>query len=118
MEEGLWLEKAQEDFDTAEFNRKNGKLPYAAFLYQQAIEKGLKAILIKKKTGLPRIHDCFLLAKRAGAPDIIIQKADVLSPYYSRTRYPDVEIVTLTKDEIQRIGTTAKEVLEWIKKNC
>lgn len=111
-----WWEKAAEDFDTAEFNRKNVKFPYAAFLYQQAVEKGLKALLIKKGLGVIQTHDCFVLAKRAKAPKNIAEKADLLSAYYFRTRYPDAAPVEIEETDIEYIQSAAKEVLEWIRK--
>ena len=37
----VWLQNAEDDLDTAEFNKKHNKFSFAAFLYQQAVEKGL-----------------------------------------------------------------------------
>ncbi len=113
----IWLKKAQEDFDTAFFNEEHKKFSYAAFLYQQSIEKALKALSIKRNKGLPKIHDCFSLAKNIGAPQSVLQQADVVTPYYFRTRYPDALLVEINKEDIELIRKAAKEVLTWIKKN-
>ena len=113
----IWLKKAEEDFDTAEFNKEHKKFSYAAFLFQQAVEKGFKAVLIKKKKGLPKSHDCFVLAKTSGASENIVHLADSISPYYFRTRYPDALLVNISKEDIERVSKAAKEVLLWIKKN-
>ncbi len=116
-ESDTWLKKAEEDFDTANFNKQNKKFSYAAFLYQQAIEKGLKAVLIKKGKGLPKSHDCFSLAKAAGASEKIVHLADSISPYYFRTRYPDALLVELNAEDVEHLAKAAKEVLAWIRKN-
>lgn len=111
-----WLEKAKEDLNTAKFLEKNDKLNHAAFLYQQAVEKGLKAVLIKKGKGSPHTHDCFVLSKKAKAPSKIIRKADRLSPYYFRTRYPDTALVSIDKEDIESLRKAVKEVFKWIRK--
>jgi HEPN domain-containing protein len=57
-----WVERAEKDFEAAQFNRENGFDDIAAFLYQQAVEKSLKGVLIAQGRGLERTHDCFALA--------------------------------------------------------
>ena len=39
-----WVERAEKDFEAAQFNRENGFDDIAAFLYQQAVEKSLKSL--------------------------------------------------------------------------
>ena len=111
-----WLEKATQDFDTANFNLDNGRFSYAAFLYQQSVEKALKYASLKKRHKLPKIHDCFVLAKQLGAPDKVAEKCDLITPYYFRTRYPDVE-EDVNEEEANQLKTAAKEVLAWVQKN-
>lgn len=112
-----WWSQAQEDLKTAEFLAENKRYRFAAFLYQQAIEKALKALLIKKGLGLVKSHDCFFLAKQCNAPESISKKADFLTPYYFRTRYPDTQQIEIGNKEIKHLSTEAKEVLLWIKKS-
>ncbi|MGH9339596.1 MAG: HEPN domain-containing protein [Acidobacteriota bacterium] len=114
MEEAkAWLDKAEQDLDTANFNLESGKPPYAAFLYQQAVEKALKYAVLQTRRELPKIHDCFVLAKQAGASEKIAAQCDLLTPYYFRTRYPDVgEDVTIA--EAEDLRRAAEEILEWV----
>lgn len=111
-----WLRAAKEDMDAADFNREGGKLSHAAFLYQQAAEKAFKAVLIKDEEGIVQTHDCFVLAKRTEAPERILEKADELTPYYFRTRYPDSGEIDLSEEDLNRLHRAAKEVMEWTKK--
>ena len=43
-----WWEKAKKDLVTAEYNLKGDMLDAAAFFAQQAVEKALKSLEIKK----------------------------------------------------------------------
>ena len=112
----LWWNKAEEDMEAAEFMKKNGKYPYSAFLYQQAVEKALKSLLIKEGKGVMQTHDLFLLAKNCKAPGNIKSLCDRITPYYFRTRYPDTEMVELEKEDIEYVAESSKEVFEWIRK--
>ena len=47
-----WVERAEKDFEAARFNHENGFNDIAAFLYQQAVEKSLKGVLIALGQGL------------------------------------------------------------------
>lgn len=111
-----WLEKAEEDFETACFLHENAKYEHAVFLFQQAVEKGLKAVLIGNNDGVPQSHDCFNLAKKANAPTTILEAANAVSPYYFRTRYPDASLVDLDNDDIETVHDHAETVIEWVRK--
>ncbi|MBS1263949.1 MAG: hypothetical protein MAG715_01144 [Methanonatronarchaeales archaeon] len=115
-EAARWIKQAREDRETADFLSESGRYAHASFLYQQAVEKGLKAVLLEKEAGLPRVHDCFVLAKKAEAPHGVVQKADVLTPYYFRTRYPDTADVEIAEEDIEDIREAVKEVFRWIEK--
>lgn len=114
----VWLAKAEEDFGNAVFNQSHGKLSVVAFLYQQAVEKALKAVLIAQGKSFPKIHDCFKLATLCHSPERVIQLSDFLTPYYFRTRYPDLEPAALTKKDIQNLKEAVEEILVWTKKQC
>ncbi len=64
---------------------------------------------------MPRTHDCFSLARKAEAPENVVENADKVSPYYFRTRYPDVGIIEIKKEDISRIANAARGVMEWIE---
>lgn len=112
-----WFSKAEDDLEAAELMREGGKFSQAAFLYHQAAEKALKAILIKENKGSPRSHDCFVLAKKSDAPQPVKDAANSLTPYYVRTRYPDSDMVSLDEKEINKVLSDCREVLEWARKN-
>ncbi|MDO8660643.1 MAG: HEPN domain-containing protein [Candidatus Woesearchaeota archaeon] len=114
----VWFEKATEDFDTALFNFQHKKYDYAAFLFQQAAEKALKAVLIAKGKGVIRTHDCFSLARIAGAPEKIVRASEIATPFYARTRYPDAMLVIVEQEDVERLKNACNEVLAWSKKNC
>ncbi len=110
-----WLERAEKDFEAARFNHKNGFNDIAAFLYQQAVEKSLKGVLIAQGQGLERTHDCFALAQKAKAPENIRDAADRLTLFYTRYRYPDRASVEITDKKLTMLQTAAAEVLQWTK---
>lgn len=113
-----WLTKAQEDFDTAEYNLKGGKVSYAAFLFQQAVEKALKAVLIKEGKPVPKIHDCGVLAQAVHAPPGLLKTAESLTRYYFRTRYPDKALEQIDKEQVERLRGAAREIIGWTTKKC
>lgn len=61
------------------------------FFAQQAAEKALKSLQIKKFGGFKKVHDLVLLAKYVGAPEEVIENSEKITPFYTITRYPDVE---------------------------
>ena len=113
----LWFEKAEDDLDAAKYMEQGQRFSQAAFLYQQAAEKGLKAVLVEDGEGLFQSHDCFVLAKKAGAPREVKDAANSLSPYYFRTRYPDADLVELEEEEIRDIADSAEVIFRWIREN-
>jgi len=62
-----WAEQAQYDLDTADAMFKAGRYVYVLFCCQQAVEKALKAVIVKKTGEMPpRIHNLLRLAETAG----------------------------------------------------
>ena len=58
LEFNLWLEKARESLKDADASLKNHRYGLASWCCQQALEKLLKAAIIKLKNQRPRkIHD-------------------------------------------------------------
>ena len=52
-----WLKMSRDDFDSAQVNFDNKKYYVCVFLCQQSVEKGLKAIVIRKTGELFKVHD-------------------------------------------------------------
>ncbi|MBI2575472.1 HEPN domain-containing protein [Candidatus Woesearchaeota archaeon] len=111
-----WLQQAQEDLDASEYNFKGGRFRLAAFMCQQAAEKVLKALLIKKAGKFPKIHDLTKLARLSDAPARIIAACAKLTPAYIASRYPDSP-VNYRKGECVELLKHCREVLEWAEQN-
>ena len=86
-----WLEKAKGDLETATYNLKGNKLDASVFYSQQSVEKGLKAMQIEKLGKFTKTHDLLTLAESINAPEGIKNKCTKIAPFYTLTRYPDVE---------------------------
>ncbi|MBI2140736.1 HEPN domain-containing protein [Candidatus Woesearchaeota archaeon] len=115
-----WMKQARDDLQKARDNLKTDHLDGSAFFSQQAAEKALKAVSIKKMGEFPKIHDLVALSRMVSAPEEIIEKCKVINPYYTETRYPDmgdkIPAESFTKTEIQDVIKTATEVLEWAER--
>jgi len=111
---------ARDDLDSARVNFENKKYYVCAFLSQQAVEKALKAVLLKSTEGVVRIHDLVILGRRINLPKELLDKCELLSKIYIETRYG---ILTRVPSQEFREGNTleyfniAKEVLSWLEKN-
>ncbi len=108
-----WWKGAREDLRTAEYNLRGDMLHAAAFYSQQAAEKGLKALQIKKLEKFEKTHDLVLIAKSVGAPAEIAQICEDLAPFYTITRYPDVKI-RVDKKIASSVVEKSRKVLEWV----
>ncbi|MFH1521605.1 MAG: HEPN domain-containing protein, partial [archaeon] len=81
-----WFRQAEADFTKIKILIDSNNLDGAAFYSQQSVEKALKALIIKTKKQLPRIHDLLSLSKMADCPEEIIDKCKIINPYYIETR--------------------------------
>lgn len=108
-----WMNKVKEDFDTAEYNLKGGKISAGIFFLQQATEKALKSVLIKKDNSFPKIHDLIKLGKLAGVDKNLLAGCEKLSFVYTETRYPDTENGEYTDEEIEEYIKITKDIIKW-----
>jgi HEPN domain-containing protein len=100
-----WAEQAQYDLDTAEAMFQAGRHVYVLFCCQQAVEKALKAVIVKKTGEMPpRIHNLLRLAEAAEieSDEEQIHFLTKLSGYYIQSRYPE---------EIRAAGATINQEL-------
>jgi len=119
MEYKKWFEQAEEDLDSAEKNIGIGKFYVSAFMSQQSVEKALKALIMKKDDSLFKVHDLFILGKKAGVSDNLLDKCEKLSKVYIESRYGivgDIPSKKFEKSDADKFLEIAKEVLEWVKK--
>ena len=115
-----WTEQARYDLDTARAMFDSGRYLYVLFCCQQAVEKTLKALIVKRTSDFPpRLHNLLRLAEIA---DIKMEpdREDFLgelSGYYIQTRYPE-EIQSLAQALDREIAQDAldktEEVTEWL----
>ena len=113
------MKRAESDLKHAGFSLGNDEPHWAQFAAQQAAEKALKAYCLKKGLGLLKAHELAFLAKKIGAPDSIVEKCALLSPFYTSSRYPDADIAqneASRKNTAREAINAAREVITWCKK--
>jgi len=107
-----WLERVSYDMDTAKAMLQTGRLIYAIFMCQQAIEKCFKALLSYGDKEIVSIHNLRRLAEYSRVIDELekseLAKLDFLSSYYINARY---------KEDLQQLsrGITEKTVDDFIQ---
>lgn len=119
-----WLAKADEDFEFALVNLKEGKTFFAqiCFHFQQAAEKYLKSFIIAHELEFRKVHELPLLLKICLSKDPSFEQlredCEYLTTFYVDTRYPVHWPTHFTRDETQeafgsasRIGSLVKEKL-------
>lgn len=116
-----WLKQANKDFEVAKKNFEIEEYYSAAFWSQQAVEKGLKALILHKKKEKALGHSLVYLGRDAGIPSNIVPKLKKLSPQYFLARYPDAseEVPYDLYDKVtsKEFLDIAQEVLAWINKH-
>ena len=116
-----WLDQAEHDLKSSRNNLMNGDYYVASLLCQQAVEKGLKALYLKKFKKVKKIHNLVILAKDLGLPTNLVDKCDKLNPIYIDTRYPDasgdVPYKRYNKEKSEHDVKLSEDILKWIKKN-
>ena len=116
-----WIRLSSDDLNSAQVNFDNKQYYVCAFLCQQSVEKALKAFLIKNTNKLIKIHDLVILGEKTNLPKNLLEKCDKLSGVYLDTRYGDLEGKPPSEKFDKNISAeflnTAKEVLQWLKKN-
>jgi|SRR3989338_5156852 len=111
-----WWRKAKDDLDKARILFKNKKYDGAAFFCQQSVEKGLKALYLKEKNRIKRVHDLVELGKDSNLPQNLIEYCKELTLAYIYSRYPDVKEEKNIKMISANFLKFAKEILKWIEK--
>ena len=115
-----WLELAERDFESARNNFGGGDYYVASLLCQQSVEKGLKALYLKKFKEIKKIHNLVILAEELKLPKKLVDICDKLNPIYIETRYPDVSgelpHKKYTEDRSQEDIKAAEKVLKWLKR--
>jgi len=116
-----WLEGADYDIGVAEAMYKKKKYPYALFMGHLALEKVLKAVVVKTtRKHAPYTHSLEKLARKSkiDTPKQTQIKLREFMEFHFEARYPDEQKVfykkcsrSYTKEKLQEI----KEIFEWLK---
>ena len=112
-----WIKRAHSSFALAKYS-DNEAVCYEdlCFQAQQAVEKGLKGLLIFYGVEPEKTHNLFILLQELERyADISdeIKKVVLLQNYAVQTRYPG-EYVEIEKDEYNQSIRIAEKCLKWI----
>ncbi len=114
-----WRDSALESWKDAEYNIKGGRIAFGLFATHLAVEKALKAHVVKNTKKLPpMIHNLVSLANLAGLK-LTSQQMQLfaeLNPLNIEGRYPGNIRKALSKQEAQAIAKRTKVALEWLIK--
>lgn len=115
-----WWQQALKDLQSAEKNLKIEEYYLVAFLCQQAVEKGLKALYIDRLKESPGpTHSLLFLGKRVEIPGEFLTFLRKMTPDFVLARYPDaadgLPYELYDKDIAGERLESAKKVLEWIQ---
>jgi HEPN domain-containing protein len=110
-----WIKSGEKDLETAKYNLTGDRLDAAAFFAQQATEKALKSLQIEKLGRFEKTHDLVLIAKSVGAPPEMIDLCELIAPFYTVTRYPDV-LAPYDKEKVSSVVEACEKVVEWVKR--
>lgn len=105
-----WVDKAAADFDAAEqLSTQGGRFrEIVAFHCQQAAEKYLKALLVRRQVEFPKTHDIAKLLDRVATIDasiaVSLRDADALTPFGVEARYLSDAPEVLPGGEVEAVG--------------
>lgn len=118
-----WVAKADEDFDFALVNLKEGQ-PFFAHIclhFHQAAEKYLKAYIIARELKFRKIHELPLLLKTCLSEDVSFEQlredCEYLTPFYVETRYPVHWPTDFSSDAAQKAYHAAQRIRSLVKAN-
>lgn len=115
----LWFDLAQEDEQAAKILWENHRYGLAVFLYQQAVEKIIKAYIVEfKNQAPPKTHRIEVLVSEAGLDLVEIKNPAIeeLSKAYIRVRYPDLNKQYFrNREQAQPLISIAGSAYIWVK---
>lgn len=112
-----WIEGAKNDLDAAELLIKNGKFLHGLFFCHLAIEKAIKAFVVKEtKEVPPRSHNLIYLSEKA---HLLLSEEftlfiGILMKYQLEGRYPDYQVEIPSFEMTNEYFLKTKELLQWL----
>jgi HEPN domain-containing protein len=113
-----WVVSSEEDFAAAQSLLDKGHLRHCLFFAHLAVEKMLKAHVVKTTREIPpRIHDLLRLSQIAALDLDEAQKGRLLEfrAYLLEGRYPDSQQMPLDPPFVNSELVRMKDMLEWLK---
>jgi HEPN domain-containing protein len=117
-----WIAKADEDFEFAPANLKDGR-PFSAlicFHFHQSAEKYLKAFIIANDLAFIKSHDLPALLKICVTKDPSLIRlspdCEYLNAFYIETRYPVHWPTNFTLEEAEKARSSAPSIKSAIEK--
>lgn len=115
-----WLNRARSDLRLASTSPEGVYYEDLCFHTQQAAEKAIKALLIRRGVQFPYVHDLaqlLTLVERSGLPiPDNVRQAERLTRYAVMARYPGLE-PRVNPSEYAEALTQSTEVLRWVEVN-
>ena len=116
-----WIEGAEYDLGVANAMLKARKYPYALFMGHLALEKLLKALVVKRtKAHAPFSHSLPYLVEKSGIkmPGLMKMRLSEFMEFHIQARYPDANRAfykKCTKGYTDARFKEIKEAFKWIK---
>lgn len=115
-----WFTLAEEDLLWAKASFEEKIFRGACFASQQAAEKALKAYLVSKGIGFPKIHDLVALNQHCIKEDkdfkTLDEACNIISPYYLSTRYPDVaQFEEFSESQTKEVIDRAEKIVTFVR---
>ena len=111
-----WLNRAMSNLALAQSKIPGTYVEDLCFEAQQAAEKAIKAVMIRRNIEFPYVHDLARLLSMLeeageGIPEIV-RKAEELTRYALITRYPGIAR-PVSEQEYAEAVAVAEEVVRW-----
>lgn len=111
-----WLNRARSNLSRARIVTGEAYLEDGCFDAQQAAEKAIKAIMVKRKIAFPYIHDIArllrLLESDGQSVPQSLEAAAELTRYASATRYPGLDEPVSPREHAEAVAA-AEAVVRW-----
>lgn len=114
-----WVNRARSNLALAKSSIPEAYLEDLCFEAQQAAEKAIKAVLIRRHIEFPYVHDLArllsLLEEQGEELPEVVRKAEELTRYALVTRYPGVAR-PVSEQEYAEAVAIAEAVVQWAEK--
>ncbi|MFO7974622.1 MAG: HEPN domain-containing protein [Candidatus Hydrogenedentota bacterium] len=112
-----WANGSKSDIEAARLLVNGGKARQGLFLAHLALEKALKAHVVKASSKHPpKVHSLLILTQRTNLeiPTAQLEFLGTFDVYQLQGRYPDTELPELSDELVQRDFKQAGEVQQWL----